>query len=87
MNRVTGQAVANVYVNATQALRASSVSLLQFAFEGTEDHKQLLTLQANSNNAHVNWNNAVASLRCLPIEEMAVALNIIEQQLEVHHEY
>lgn len=83
MNRLTGQAVASVYVHATQALRASSASLLQFAFEGIEDHKQLLALQANSSNAHANWNNAVASLRELPVEEMAVALNIIEQQLNV----
>lgn len=86
MNRLTGQAVANVYVHATKALRASSASLLQFANTGIEDHKQLLTLQTKSNNAHVNWNNAVASLRGLPVEEMAIALNIIEQQLEVNHE-
>ena len=83
MNRLTGQAVANVYVNATQALRASSASLLQFASTGIEDQKQLLTLQANSNEAYINWNNTVASLRGLPIEEMAIALNIIEQELNV----
>lgn len=83
MNRLTGQAVANVYVHATQALRASSALLLQFAITGIEDHKQLLTLQTKSNEAYINWNNTVSSLRGLPVEEMAVALNIIEQELNI----
>lgn len=83
MNRLKGQAVADVYVNATQALRTSSASLLQFAIEGTEDHKQLLALQTKSKEAYINWNNTVSSLRGLPVEEMAVALNIIEEQLNI----